>query len=302
MLKRIVYSVLILCSVVVIFSGCGGKKTDKKSIQIKGSDTIVNLVQRLAETHMQENPDVSIAVTGGGSGTGIASLINGQTDIANCSRPMREGEIEQAKSGGNAPLEIVIGMDGLALIVQRDSQINSLTLDQTGKIFRGEIENWREVGGKDLAISLYGRQSNSGTFEYFRDRVLKGDYSPEMKRMNGNAQIVEAVRREAAAIGYVGVGYVADQEGRVLSGIKILSLAADSQSEPVNPLDSEKVKQGIYPLTRPLFQYLSEKPEGALLDFIKFELSPRGQNLIKKEGFYPVTDEYKQSNSRVLGE
>ena len=251
---------------------------------------------------MNENPEISIAVTGGGSGTGIASLINNQTDIANCSRSMKDKEIDLAISAEVAPLEIVIAMDGLALIVQQDNNVNSLTIDQLSKIFKGEIKNWKDVGGKDTEISLYGRQSNSGTFVYFRDAVLKGDYSPRMKRMNGNAQIVEAIRREPAAIGYVGVGYVADEEGNPLQGIKVLSLVKESESKPVNPLDQEKVKKGLYPLTRPLFQYLDGKPEGILLKFIKFELSSNGQNLVKKEGFYPVTDEYQESNSKILGE
>lgn len=300
--RKILNLILILWLAGVISSGCAGKKPEKKSIQIKGSDTIVNLVQRLAETYMNENPEISIAVTGGGSGTGIASLINKQTDIANCSRSMKDKEIDQAKRTGVVPLEIVIAMDGLALIVQQDNNIGSLTLDQLSKIFKGEIINWKDVGGKDMEISLYGRQSNSGTFVYFRDSVLKGDYSPRMKRMNGNAQIVEAIRREPAAIGYVGVGYVADQEGNPLQGIKVLSLVEEPESESVNPLDQEKVKKGLYPLTRPLFQYLNTKPEGNLLDFLRFELSPQGQEIVTKEGFYPVTEEYQQLNSKILSQ
>ena len=302
MIKKILNLILILCLIGVVFSGCVDKKSEKRSIQIKGSDTMVNLVQRLAEVYMEENPEVSLAVTGGGSGTGIASLINKQTDIANCSRQMKLNEKDQAENSGVATLEIVIAMDGLALIAQKNNNISTLSLDQLSKIFKGEITNWKDLGGKDMEISLYGRQSNSGTFVYFRDAVLKGDYSPRMKRMNGNAQIVEAIRREPAAIGYVGVGYVTDDKGNPLQGIKVLSLVKESESEHMNPLDQEQVKKGLYPLTRPLFQYLDSKPEGILLEFIKFELSSNGQNLVKKEGFYPVTDEYQESNSKILSE
>ena len=175
-------------------------------IQVKGSDSEVNLVQRLAEVFMQKNPGVNISVTGGGSGTGIAALINKQTDIANSSRELNVKEEEAAKKAGVTPFRVAFATDAVSVILHPENQVSKLTLEQLGKIFKGEIENWKQVGGPDLKISLYGRQSNSGTYVFFREFVLKGDYSQRMKSMNGNAQIVEGVQRDKAGVGYVAVG------------------------------------------------------------------------------------------------
>ncbi|MCA9398180.1 MAG: PstS family phosphate ABC transporter substrate-binding protein, partial [Candidatus Omnitrophica bacterium] len=177
-------------------------------LQIKGSDTLINLVQRLAEVYMEKNPGKYIAVTGGGSGTGIAALINDKCDIANASRLMKEKEITMAQDNGVTANRVVIAMDGLSVITHQDNPVSELTVDQIGAIFRGDITNWSEVGGKDMPITLYGRQSNSGTFVFFQDYILKGDYSAKMNRMNGNAQIVEGIKNDPSGIGYVGVGYI----------------------------------------------------------------------------------------------
>lgn len=264
-------------------------------IQIKGSDTLVNLVQRLSEVYMEKNPEVYIAVTGGGSGTGIAGLINKNLDIANSSRKLRPEELEQARKRGVEPVEWVIAMDGLSIIVHEENPVESLTMKQLGKIFRGEVTNWSQVGGVDMPISLYGRQSNSGTFIFFRDRVLKGDYSPKMMRMNGNAQIVEAVKRDVTGIGYVGVGYV-----REISGIRVLKIAENPDSSPISPLEPENVKKGLYPLVRPLYQYTHGIPGKVVLDFIKFELSEEGEKIMAEEGFYPPAPEYRKLNQERL--
>ena len=167
---------------------------------------------------MKKNPDVNIAVTGGGSGTGIAALINKTTDIANSSRELSPKEEEAAKSAGVQPFRIIFATDGISVVTHPANPISKLTLEQLGKIFKGEITNWKEVGGKDAKISLYGRQSNSGTYVFFREFVVKADYSPHMKAMNGNAQIVEAIKKDKDGIGYVAVGYVVDDEGEVMPG------------------------------------------------------------------------------------
>jgi phosphate transport system substrate-binding protein len=284
----------------LLMTGCAKKEAHKLSIRVKGSDTEVNLVQRLAESFMGKNPETSMAVTGGGSGVGIAALINKQADIANSSRAMKNEEIKQAKDRGVDPVAIVFALDGLALITHQSLGIKALTLDEVAKIFKGEITNFKELQGPDLVITPYGRQSNSGTYVYFRDNVLKGDYSPQVRRMNGNAQIVEAVRTDKAGIGYVGIGYVVDDKGEVISGIKLLDIAKDVNSPSVTPLKPENVKSGLYPLTRPLYQYTNGKPKGNLLEFILFELSEQGQELVTKEGYYPVTPEY-MDNNRKLG-
>ena len=297
---RFLIGKLTLALTLLLMTGCAKKEADKLAIRVKGSDTEVNLVQRLAESFMEKNPEISMAVTGGGSGVGIAALINKQTDIANSSRTMKNEEIKQAKDRGVDPVAIVFALDGLALITHQSLTIKSLTLDEVAKVFKGEITNWKELRGPDLAITPYGRQSNSGTYVYFRDNVLKGDYSSQVRRMNGSAQIVEAVRTDKSGIGYVGIGYVVDDKGKVTSGIRVLNIAEDTNPPAVTPLKQENVKSGLYPLTRPLYQYTDGKPKGKLLEFIRFELSEEGQALVTKGGYYPVTPEYMDYN-RELG-
>ncbi|OGP87701.1 MAG: phosphate-binding protein [Deltaproteobacteria bacterium RBG_16_47_11] len=267
-------------------------------IQVKGSDSEVNLVQRLAELFMQKKPGVKIAVTGGGSGTGIAALINKQTDIANSSRELNPKEAESAKAAGVQPFRVVFATDGISVITHPSNRVSKLTLEQIGKIFKGAITNWKEVGGTDTKISLYGRQSNSGTYVFFREFVVKADYSPHTKAMNGNAQIVEALKRDTGGIGYVAVGYVVNEKGEVMSGVKILNVAKDGQSEAYSPVKMENVMSGKYPISRPLNQYLNGKPSGKLLDFIQFEISKEGQEVVRKEGFFPVQKEWMEFNRK----
>jgi phosphate transport system substrate-binding protein len=273
----------------------------RKMMQIKGSDTLVNLAQILAEAYMTKNPRSPIAVLGGGSGTGIAALINGTCDIANHSRPMKEKEIKMAKDNGVTPYTFVIAVDGLSVIVNGDNPISQLTMEQIGAMFRGEIRNWKEVGGQDKSISLYGRQSNSGTYVFFQEHVLgKQNYSAHMKRMNGNAQIVEGVSVDKFGIGYVGVGYVVDAKGNVKKGIKILKVSKDANSTAYSPLNKASVDSGDYPIARGLYQSTAGVPKGAVLDFLKFELSSEGQKIVEEEGFFPIGSKYQEENTEKL--
>ncbi len=267
-------------------------------IQIKGSDSEVNLVQRLAEVFMKKHPDANIAVTGGGSGTGIAALINKTTDIANSSRGMEPKEEEEAKKAGVQPFRIIFATDGISVVTHPANPISKLTLEQLGKIFKGEITNWKEVGVKDAKISLYGRQSNSGTYVFFREFVVKADYSPHMKAMNGNAQIVEAIKKDQDGIGYVAVGYVVNEKDEVTPGIKIINIAKDGKSEAYSPAKMENVMSKKYPITRPLNQYTNGRPSGKLSDFIKFELNKEGQEIVRKEGFFPVQKDWMEFNRK----
>ncbi len=276
----------------------GSEVRGQDMIQVKGSDSEVNLVQRLAELFMQKNRGVNIAVTGGGSGTGIAALINKQTDIANSSRQLNPKEEDAAKAAGVRPFRVVFATDGISVITHPSNSVSQLTLEQIGKIFKGTITNWKDVGGGDVKISLYGRQSNSGTYVFFREFVVKADYSPHMKSMNGNAQIVEGIKRDTGGIGYVAVGYVVNEIGEVMSGVKILNLAKDGQSEATSPVKMENVMSGKYPISRPLNQYLSGNPSGKLLDFIRFEISKEGQEVVRKEGFFPVQKEWIEFNRK----
>lgn len=263
-----------------------------KMIQIKGSDTLVNTVQVLAEKYMAKNPGKAISVTGGGSGTGIAAILNGTCDIANSSRDIKEKE--KAKAKGSVS-EIIIGIDGLSIIVSSKNKINSLTIDQLGKIFRGEIKNWKEVGGSDTPISLYGRQPNSGTYDFFREHVLKSDYSKQVREMNGNAQIVESVKASDAGIGYVGTGYTKNTKG-----LKILNIAKASGEKAYAPTHLN-VEKNLYPIARPLYQYVSGNISKEVKDFIAYELSNEGQKIVEKEGFFPISKKQNEKNYALLG-
>ncbi len=263
-------------------------------IMIKGSDTMLNLVQRLGESFSTVQPDVTVSVAGGGSGVGINALINREVPVAMASRGIKSKEISQARSNGVNPVEIVIALDGLSVIVNSKNPVSKLTIDQIGAIYRGEITNWSQVGGPNKKIVLYGRQPNSGTFVFFREEVVKGEYSTSMRQMNGNAQIVEGVKADEGGIGYVGLGYIKNVEG-----IKPLAIAG-KDGRFVSPRDEKDLKSGAYPLTRPLYLYSNGKPKGAVRDFITFILSESGQKIVEGEGYLPVTQNYVERNQQVL--
>ena len=277
----LVLGVCSLALVLILSSGCG--KAKSTIIQIKGSDTLINLVQKLSESYMAANPGQQIAVTGGGSGTGIASLINNECDVANASRAMSDSEIKQAEAKGINPKAVNIAIDGLSIITNASNPVKQLTVEQLGKIFKGEITNWKQVGGKDGSITLYGRQSNSGTFVFFREHVLKGDYSQNMRQMNGNSQIVESVKQDPTGVSYVGVSYAKNA-----TGINVLSIAQTEKDTYFSPLNSADVKSGKYPISRPLNQYVNGKASVAVQKFIDFELSVAGQKIVEEEGFVTI--------------
>jgi phosphate transport system substrate-binding protein len=293
--KLLIILLMTAFSGVSVFSGPVGAKT---YLQVKGSDTEVNLVQRLAEMYMKKDPNASIAVTGGGSGVGIAAIINKTTDLCNASRPMKDSEVAKAKANGVNPVGVAFAVDGLSVIVNTKNSLKHLTIDQIGQIYRGEVSNWKQLGGPDSPITLYGRQPNSGTFVFFREHVVNGDYSNKMNQMNGNAQILEAVKKDAGGIGYVGIGYVVDDAGKVAPGINVLEVAKDSRSKPTSPLQLENIMSGAYPITRPLYQYFDKNNQAKVEAFIKYELSPEGMAIVKKDGFYPLTEQWKKHNAQ----
>ena len=281
---------------VAVLFFCGNVCLAGEMVQIKGSDTLINVVQKLAEEYMAKNSGKFLSVTGGGSGTGIAALVNRKCDIADASRQIKPKEVEDANNKGIDPKRVVVAIDGLSIIVSGQNPVDKLTVDQIGKIYRGEIKKWSEVGGSDIPITLYGRQSNSGTYDFMKEVVMKGEYAPELKSMNGNAQIVEAVKQDASGIGYVGVGYVQNA-----AGIKVLKVASNVALGYFSPLNSADVKSGRYPISRPLNQYMNGIPKGVARDFIEFELSAEGQAVVEKEGFFAIPEEYQKYNDATLG-
>lgn len=261
-----------------------------RTIQNKGSDTIVNLALAWAEAYRDIQPDVSIAVTGGGSGTGIASLINGTVDIANASREMKDSEIEQARANGIEPVEHLIAIDALAVIVNPENPVDQLTIDQIADIFTGRITNWKDVGGNDQDIVLVSRETNSGTHVYFLEEVVrKGDgdntdiFAPQTLLMPSSVGITSEIQRNPRAIGYDGLGYVTEHE-------KMLGVAKDADSPYVLPSVASG-SDGSYPVARGLYMYTAGEPTGTIADYIAWIKGPAGQQIVADLGFVPLTEE-----------
>ncbi len=261
------------------------------AIQNKGSDTIVNLALAWAEAYRQVNPDLLIAVTGGGSGTGIASLINGTVDIANVSRQMEASEIAAAEANGIVPMEFVVAIDALAIIVHPSNPVSQLTLEQLSDIFTGRITNWQEVGGIDAPIVLLSRETNSGTHVYFLEEVVRrGDpeatdiFAPHTLLMPSSVGITSEVRRNPKAIGYDGLGYV-DPEHE-----KIIAVAADANSPYILPTVETGMDRS-YPIARPLFMYTAGEPSPVVAEYLNWIQGPQGQQIVAELGFVPLATE-----------
>jgi phosphate transport system substrate-binding protein len=278
----------------------GGLLLGAKMVQIKGSDTMVNLVQILAEEYMGQKPGAAIAVLGGGSGTGITGLINQTCDIANTSRDWKPKEIDQAWEKGVTPRNFVVAVDGLSVVVNEKNPIEQLTVAQVGALYRGEVKNWKALGGESKAVSLYGRQSNSGTYVFMQEFVLGNkNYSTDMKEMNGNAQIIEGILQDEGAVGYVGVGYLFDENHRIRKGLKVLKISKEPNGTGYLPTDKAAVDSGAYPISRPLFMATNGKPKGTVAEFIQWIVGPAGQAIVEREGFYTVGEgKYKTANDK----
>ena len=262
--------------------------TAEGTLTIRGSDTMLQVGQALAETFMQQNPKATINVTGGGSGTGIKALIDGTCDIAHASRQVKEKEIERAQDKGRDPNEIQVGSDGLAVIVSKDNPVSELTIGQLADIFTAKVKNWKEVGGNDAEIVLLSRDFGSGTHVYFKEHVLnrgdskgKAEYAPSALLLQSNDQIHDEVEANAKAIGYVGLGYVDD-------AVKPVGVAA-AEGHPFVAPSMETVVSGEYPVARPLFFYAAGEPEGLVKTYVDWVLGPEGQKVVEEQGFVPVT-------------
>ena len=267
-------------------SQSGGGTQGEASIQQKGSDTLVNLALAWAEEYMRLQPQVRISVTGGGSGTGIASLINGTVDIANASREMKAEEIAEAEKNGITPVEFTVALDAIAVVVNPSNPVNRLTLQQISDIYTGKTTNWRQVGGEDRPIVLLSRESNSGTYVYFLEHAIRlGNsksealFSPDTLLMPSSEGISAEVRQNPNAIGYDGLGYVTPDQ-------KTLAVARDASGPYVLP-SSQTVNDGSYPISRPLYMYTAGDPTGPVKAYLDWVLGD-GQSLIAKIGFVPL--------------
>lgn len=298
-MKKFVLLMLIVMMGVMMLVGCTGeeetelgnvKETEKtsnsdvdfsKMLQVKGSDTIVNLGQRWAESFMEKHSEANVAVTGGGSGTGVAALINGTADIAMASRAMRDKEIKQAKDNNIEAKEFVVGRDGIAVVVSNDNPVSELSMSDLKKIFTGEVTNWKEFGGNDADITIYSRDSSSGTFVFFQELVLdEEEYAKHAMLMPSTVGIVEGIKQDVNGIGYIGLGYLTDE-------IKAVGVKKDDASKGVLP-SLKTVNDDTYPISRPLFFYVAGEPKGVVAMFMEFIMSTEGQAIVEDLGFIPV--------------
>ena len=259
------------------------------NITVKGSDTMVILAQRWAETYMKKNPAVTIQVTGGGSGTGIAALINKTTNLANASRPIKAEEIAKAGANGVDPGEYKVAMDALAVVVNKDNAVKELSMSQLNGIYRGDINDWSEVGGTPAKIIRYCRESNSGTYVFWKEHVLQnGDYAADCQTMPGTSAVAEAVSRDKKGIGYGGVAYFA-----AIPALRVLPIKKTDSTPAVAALrngkpDNEAVWSGEYPIARWLYMYTTGKSspeERAYLDWI---MGPEGQQVVADVEYVPL--------------
>jgi phosphate transport system substrate-binding protein len=269
-----------IVAVLVLIMAIGFSFTSVTKITIKGSDTMVILSQQWAEIYMKKNPGTVIQVTGGGSGVGLAALINGSTDIANSSRPIKSSELEKikAKFGKNA-IQIPCAKDGLSVFLNKGNKVSELTMAQIGAIFSGKITNWKQVGGDDAKIQLYGRESSSGTFEFFKEHVVQTDFAATCQTLPGTAAIINAVKKDKYSIGYGGAAYA--------EGVKDCKVKKDAKSKGILPT-AENIRNKKYPIARYLFMYLKAKPTGETKKFIDWILSSEGQKIITQVGYFPV--------------
>ncbi len=276
-------------ALVVVAAGCGGSER-RDVIQNKGSDTLVNVAQAWAEAYQEVEPAVVVAVSGGGSGTGIAALINGTVDLANASRAMKDREFAQAKEQGRDPVQHVVGFDALAVYLHADNPLTTLGLDQLAQIYGdgGSFTSWTDLGVevpgcKNQEIIVISRQNNSGTYAYFRETVLgkTGDFKLGTRDMHGSKDVVDLVENTPCAIGYSGLAYATDH-------LKLVCIATKAGESCVMP-SVATASDSSYPIARPLFMYTNGQPEGTVGAYLNWLKSETGQCIIKAKGYAPAS-------------
>ena len=279
-MKKLITAAMILMIAGVAFAG--------DVITIKGSDTMIRLGQRWAEEYMKLNPGLTIQISGGGSGTGIAALINGGTDICQASRDMKEQEYKQAEASGRKAYRVSVTLDGIAVFLNNENPVKELSLAQLKGIYTGSITNWKEVGGVSHVIILYGRENSSGTYSFFKEHVLKNeDYAEQTQTLPGTAAVVNAVSKDKYGIGYGGLAWA--------SGVKFADVKKTDTSKAIAP-SNETVSNGTYPISRELYWFFSGAPTGELKKLVNWALSPEGQKLAGEVDYVPLPKEMVEKN------
>ena len=289
MFKRNFMPAMIVVAVSAILTACGGGQ-DRQVIQNKGSDTLVNVAQAWAEAYQTVDPATVVAVSGGGSGTGIAALINGTVDIANASRAMKDKEIKLARDSGHDPVQHIVGYDALAVYLHADNPVTDLSIEQLAEIYGdgGSYTKWTDLGVevpgcKDQTMVVVSRQNNSGTYAYFRGTVLgKGDFRLGTRDMHGSKDVVDLVENTPCAIGYSGLAYATDH-------IKMACVSKNTGGECTSP-SVETASDGSYPIARPLFMYTNGEPTGYVGAYLNWIKSDVGQCIILEKGYASVSE------------
>ena len=249
--------------------------------KLKGSDSVLPLAQKEAESYMKSNKGTTVTVTGGGSGVGISALIDGTTEIAMSSRKIKFDEKSKLQQAGKSSVEVVIAQDALAVIVNEQNKVSKLTREQLESIFTGKITNWKDVGGDDMKIIVYSRETSSGTYEFFKESVLKNkNYMSSVLSMPATGAIVQSISQTKGAIGYIGLAYIN-------KSIKAIEVSYDGGKTYTAP-SYENAKNKTYPIVRPLFFYYLKKDEAKLKPFINYILSQEGQNIVKEVGYVDI--------------
>ena len=259
------------------------------NITVKGSDTLVILAQKWAESYMGKHPEVKIQVTGGGTGVGFAALQNQTTDLCDASRKAKAAEIANCMKvfGGKRPTEYKVALDGLSIYVNAENPVKELTVAQVGDMFSGKIKNWKEVGGADMPVTLYSRENSSGTYDFFKEHVLEGkDFAANAQTMPGTAAILQAIGKDKTGIGYGGAGYGA--------GAKHLAMKKDESSPAIEPSE-ETVVNGTYPIWRYLYVYVNPAlDQGEIAAYLNWIRSDDGQKVVKDVGYFPLPAKLRQ--------
>ncbi|MBN1211081.1 MAG: phosphate ABC transporter substrate-binding protein [candidate division Zixibacteria bacterium] len=280
-MKKTIFATMILLMAVGLLSAGG-------TITIKGSDTLVRLGQRWAEEYMKINPETVIQVSGGGSGTGIAALLNGGTDICEASRDMKEKEYKLAKEKGIDPYRISVSLDGISVFLNEKNPVKELSFAQLKGIYTGAVTNWKEVGGSDARIIVYGRENNSGTYAFFKEHVLdEEDFSEYTQTLPGTAAVVNAVAKDINGIGYGGIAWA--------TGVKFAAVRKNDKDPAILP-SMETVSNGTYPISRELYWFFNGKPEGELKKLVNWALSEEGQKVAEAMDYIPLSKEIAEKN------
>jgi phosphate transport system substrate-binding protein len=293
---------LTILGVIVVIAVAGlfwvsGSQLSTVQVQQKGSDTLLFLAQGWAEAYMAVNGSVEVVVSGGGTGTGITSLINRMIDIADASREIKGSEVETAREAGVDPVEWVVAIDGISIVLNKANPVSELSYDQLRGIYNGSVRNWSEVGGEDGVVIAYGRQSTSGTYVYFNEEVLSGDdFRTDTQQLAGSSEIVEAVVNDPNGIGYVGVAYSEARRDEV----RTVSVRKAEGEEAYQPT-AVNIASGDYPISRYLYVYTDGVPQGAVAGYLKFILSGEGQRIAEKAGFIELPQEILDEQLAKLG-